>query len=265
MGVCTPFTSMFVALAGSELALGAGTTAAPTPPAPSSDRFLSPAIVQALVRELAADAFFRARERGGGGDARQTSRHCVAVLDASRAPPCGAFLVRCRLAVSEGPRHSGPGPVVHTRGRGPAGSGASRVPRWADWGALRAGQDGVAGSSPCLVGRAGPRRRRVCPHVPDVPAGESGARRPARPPPSPAASLTAGRDDWGGPDRRTADDGGRVRHDPESRRPAVGQGACSSNKGDGDGGPAADAAEIVRDMCLSALRRRLPGRAGGGP
>jgi hypothetical protein len=28
---------------------------------------------------------------------------------------------------------------------------------------------------------------------------------------------------------------------------------------------ATDAAEIVRDMCLIALRRRLPGRAGGGP
>jgi hypothetical protein len=37
---------MFVALAGSELPLGTGTTTAPSPPVPSDDHFLSPTFVQ---------------------------------------------------------------------------------------------------------------------------------------------------------------------------------------------------------------------------
>jgi hypothetical protein len=55
-----------VALAGSELALGTGTTPAPTPPVPSADHFLAPAFVQTLVRELAVDAFFGPNVRGAG-------------------------------------------------------------------------------------------------------------------------------------------------------------------------------------------------------
>jgi hypothetical protein len=55
---------MFVALAGSELALGTGSTTAPTPPTPSDDLFLSPTFVQALAAELAVDTVFGRIVRG---------------------------------------------------------------------------------------------------------------------------------------------------------------------------------------------------------
>ena len=55
---------MFIALAGSELSLGTGTTTAPSPPLPPDDLFLSPTSVQTLVVELAADAIFGPIVRG---------------------------------------------------------------------------------------------------------------------------------------------------------------------------------------------------------
>ena len=42
---------MFVVLAGAELTLGTGATAAPAPPVPSDDLFLSPSFVQMLAEE----------------------------------------------------------------------------------------------------------------------------------------------------------------------------------------------------------------------
>ena len=72
----------------------------------------------------------------------------------------------------------------------------------------------------------GRRRRRVRALVPDVPAQQGGALRPARTLPPPASAVTARRDDRGGLDRWAADDGGGVRHDAEPRRPAVWEGAC---------------------------------------
>ncbi len=75
----------------------------PSCPTPSSDRFLSPAFVQALVRELAADAFFGPMFGGAAATlGKPVDRHGVAVLDASRAPPGGAFLVQCGLLYRRG-------------------------------------------------------------------------------------------------------------------------------------------------------------------
>jgi hypothetical protein len=89
---------MFVALAGSELDLGTGTTTAPTPPVPSADHFLAPAFVQSLVRELAADAFFCPIMRGEAATfGKPVDRHSATLLDPSHTPPGGMFLVLCGL------------------------------------------------------------------------------------------------------------------------------------------------------------------------
>jgi len=94
---------MFVALAGSELDLGTGTTTAPTPPVPSDAHFLAPAFVQTLVRELAVDAFFGPIVRGAAATLGQpVDRHGNAILDASRISPGGTFLVRCGLLYRRG-------------------------------------------------------------------------------------------------------------------------------------------------------------------
>ena len=53
-----PCTSMFIALAGSELPQSTETTLAPPPPVPSNDLFLSPTFVQSLATELAVDPVF---------------------------------------------------------------------------------------------------------------------------------------------------------------------------------------------------------------
>ncbi len=105
-----PPARMFVALAGAELALGTGTTPAPAPPVPSDAHFLAPAFVQALVRELDADAFLGPIMRGTAGtlgEARRSARcslprHLADFLDASRTTPVGAFLVRCGLLYRRG-------------------------------------------------------------------------------------------------------------------------------------------------------------------
>ena len=96
--VSPPCTSMFVALAGSALDLGTGTTTAPNPPAPSADHFLAPTFVQSLVRELAVDAFFGPILRG----AAATDRHGAAMSDPSHTPSGGTFLVRCGLLYRRG-------------------------------------------------------------------------------------------------------------------------------------------------------------------
>jgi hypothetical protein len=61
---------MFVALAGTELPLGTGTTIAPSLQDPSDDHFLALTFVQTLVAELAVDEVFgpirRRRRRPAG-------------------------------------------------------------------------------------------------------------------------------------------------------------------------------------------------------
>ena len=94
---------MFVALAEAELDLGTGTTLTPTPPVPSDDHFLAPAFVRALVRELAADAFFGPIGRGAAATLGQlVDRHGTALLGTSRTVPGGSFLVRCGLLYRRG-------------------------------------------------------------------------------------------------------------------------------------------------------------------
>ena len=94
---------MFVALAGSELALGTGTTLAPTTPVQSADHFLAPAFVQTLVLELAADAFFGPIVRGAGATlGKPVDCYGAVVVDGSRATPGGSFLVRCGLLCRRG-------------------------------------------------------------------------------------------------------------------------------------------------------------------
>ena len=101
--ITPPYTCMFVALAGSELCLGTGTTAAPTQPVPSDDHFLAPAFVQTLVRELAVDAYFGPIVRGAAATlGKPVDRHGAAVLDAARTTPGGTFLVRCGLLYRRG-------------------------------------------------------------------------------------------------------------------------------------------------------------------
>jgi hypothetical protein len=101
--ITPPYTCMFVALAESELCLGTGTTAAPTQPVPSDDHFLAPAFVQTLVRELAVDAYFGPIVRGAAATlGKPVDRHGAAVLDAARTTPGGTFLVRCGLLYRRG-------------------------------------------------------------------------------------------------------------------------------------------------------------------
>ena len=93
-----------MSLAGSESHLEPGTTAAPTLPTPSDDdHFLAPTFVRALVRELAVDAFFGPIVRGAAVTlGKPVDRHGDAILDASRAPSSGAFLVLCGLLYRRG-------------------------------------------------------------------------------------------------------------------------------------------------------------------
>jgi hypothetical protein len=98
-----PCTSMFVALAGAALCLGTGTTAAPLPPVPSDDLFLSPGFVRALVVELTSDVFFGPIMQGAAAALGSlVDRHGNAVVDASRPPKGGGFLVRCGLLYRRG-------------------------------------------------------------------------------------------------------------------------------------------------------------------
>ena len=94
---------MFVALTGAELALGTGTTLAPTPPISSDNHFLSPAFVQAVVRELATDTFFGPIMRGVAATlGALVDRRGAAILDKSRSPAGGGFLVHYSLLYRRG-------------------------------------------------------------------------------------------------------------------------------------------------------------------
>ena len=94
---------MFVPLAGSELTLGTGTTTAPSPPAPSDDQFLSPAFVQRLAAELATDTLFGPIVRGAAAAlGKLVDRLGAPIVDSARAPKGGAFLVRCGLLYRRG-------------------------------------------------------------------------------------------------------------------------------------------------------------------
>ena len=94
---------MFVALAGSELSLGTGTTTAPSPPVSSDDLFLSPTFVQTLVAELARDAVFGLIVRGAAAAlGKLVDRSYAPISGSARAPKGGAFLVRCGLLYRRG-------------------------------------------------------------------------------------------------------------------------------------------------------------------
>jgi hypothetical protein len=96
-GASLPCTSMFVALAGSGVALETGTTV------PSDDHFLAPAFVQSLVQELAVNTFFWPILRGPAATlGKPVDRHGTAILGASRAPLCGALVVLCGLLYRRG-------------------------------------------------------------------------------------------------------------------------------------------------------------------
>ncbi len=88
--------SMFVALAGAELALGTGMTTAPSPPVPSNDFFLSPTFVMALAAELTVDAVFGPIMRGAAAALGQlVDRVSAPIVEPARASKGGAFLARC--------------------------------------------------------------------------------------------------------------------------------------------------------------------------
>jgi len=94
---------MFIALAGSELSLGTGTTTAPAPPVPSNDLFLSPTFVQNLAVELAVDAVFGPIVRGAAAALGQlVDRRGAPIVGPAHAPKGGAFLVRCGLLYRRG-------------------------------------------------------------------------------------------------------------------------------------------------------------------
>jgi hypothetical protein len=94
---------MLVALAGAELALGTGTTTAPSPPVPSNDFFLSPTFVKALAAELTADAVFGPIMRGAAAALGQlVDRVGTPIVEPARASKGGAFLVRCGLLYRHG-------------------------------------------------------------------------------------------------------------------------------------------------------------------
>ena len=98
-----PCAHMFVALAGSQLDLRTGMTVAPAPPVPSDDHFLAPAFVRTLVQELAVDTFFGPIMRGAAATiGRPVDRHGEASFDSSRTPAGGTFLVRCGLLYRRG-------------------------------------------------------------------------------------------------------------------------------------------------------------------
>ena len=101
--VFPPCAHMFVALAGSQLDLRTGVTAAPTPPVPSDDHFLAPAFVRTLAQELAVDSFFGPIMRGAAATIGQpVDRRGDVIPGPSRIPAGGTFLVRCGLLYRRG-------------------------------------------------------------------------------------------------------------------------------------------------------------------
>jgi hypothetical protein len=87
---------MFVPLAGSQLTLGNGTTTAPCPPTPSDDQFLSFAFVQSLAAELTTDTPFGPIVHAAAAAlGKLVDRLGTPIVDPARTPKGGAFLVRC--------------------------------------------------------------------------------------------------------------------------------------------------------------------------
>ena len=93
---------MFIALAGSELPLGTGTTTAP-PPTPSADFFLAPTFVQTLAAALGVGTFFGPIMRGAAAALGQpVDRHGAPIAATAHTPKGGTFLVRCGLLYRRG-------------------------------------------------------------------------------------------------------------------------------------------------------------------
>ena len=94
-----------------------------------------------------------------------------------------------------------------------------------------------------------------------MPAIEGGSWQPARSPPPPAAAILAGRDDWNRLNCLLAGNGGRVRHDLEPRRPAIGQDLRRTHARDRNG----RGCGRHHSRHVPPLRRRLPGCVDSGP
>ena len=186
----SPRSSMFIALAGSELSLGTGTTTAPPPPVPSDDLFLSPTFVQTLAEELAVDAVFGPIMRDAAAAlGKLVDRLGTPVVEPARTPKGGTFLVRCGLLYRRGqgetdrlciPAGGGLRPrlraqVLRECHDGPLGadsgpdsgatSGAPRPGRW--YAALPSGWDRTSTSpSTCArARRASAQRRSTAAHA----------------------------------------------------------------------------------------------------
>ena len=150
--ITSPRTSMFIALAESDLLLGIGTTPAPPTPTLSADLFLSPTLVQTLATEKAVDKFFwpimccAAFALG-----KLVDRDASPVGIPASAPKGRTFLVRCgplyrrgqgeadrlRIPAGGGLRaqvlhdcHDSDGPLGGLFGRAKAGSPVRRLAFW---------------------------------------------------------------------------------------------------------------------------------------
>ena len=98
-----PCTTLFTALADSELRLATGTTPAPCPPVPSDAPFLSPKFVQTLALELAIDRLFGPIVRvAAAALGKLVDRRGAPIVAPASAPKGGAFLVRCGLLYRRG-------------------------------------------------------------------------------------------------------------------------------------------------------------------
>ena len=188
-----PGAGMFIALAGAELPLCTGTTAAPSPPMPSDDLFLSPSFVQALSKELAEDALFRPIMRGAAAAlCTPVDWHRAPLVDRTNTPSDGTFQVRCGLLYRRGqgeadrlciPTGGGLRAQVLRNAKTARSGGTSGEPRRGRW---------------CSASPPGWAKMSTSPStfVPDVSEHQGGARRPARAPPSRAAAVAARWDDW---------------------------------------------------------------------
>jgi hypothetical protein len=95
-GLYPPCTSMLTVLACSELPLGTGTTTAPPPPNHSADFFLAPTFVQTLAAALDVDTFFGPIMRGAAAALGQpVDRHGAPIVATAHTPKGGTFLVCC--------------------------------------------------------------------------------------------------------------------------------------------------------------------------
>ena len=235
---------MFIALAGAELPLGTGTTAAPSPPVPSDDLFLSPSFVQALSKELADDALFRPIMRGGAAALGTLVERQGAPLDDRTNIPCGGsfwYVVASSIAAAKARRTgSASPPAAGSAWRCSASATTARQ-------GLRASQDGVAGAACRPLGGLGRRRRRVRALVPDVPAHKvehGGPRGLLHPLPLPSRRGEMIRVDWISAPPTTAACFDMIQNHVDllsGKAHAVPTRSTAT---------ATDAAAIIRDLCL---------------